>query len=57
MTNPETTAPWLHDDLMEVPTHKLVNELLHRVRVEEKQFETNPHAFADLSLLWRVSHG
>ena len=51
--NPQTTPPYKYRDLMEVPTHKLADELLHRVKMEKSQLETNPHAFADLSLLWR----
>lgn len=57
MSKTETTPPYLHRDLMEVSTYKLANELLHRVKADKGQFETNAHAFADISLLWRDSHG
>lgn len=48
--------PYLHKDLMEVPTYKLADELLHRVKMDKTQLETNPHAFADLSLFWRLTN-
>lgn len=51
----QSIPPCLYKDLMAVPTHKLAEELLHRVKVDKTQLETNTHAFADLSLFWRMS--
>lgn len=42
------TTPYLHADMMNVPTAKLVNELLHRLKEEPKSYEICPGEFDDL---------
>jgi len=50
-----TTPPYLYKELANVPTHKLVVELQHRIEEDGTTIEICPEAFIDLAT--KVMHG